>query len=308
MLDARILELQQQAEHQWYVDWSTLMTEDEDVEWIVEDVWPAKRQLHVHAARKTGKSLLALWIAANVAVGRDPFTGRQREPMRVAYFDFEMTASDLRERITDMGFEDHQLHGWLFYGLHPVIPPLDTEAGGIDLVRKVEAIGAKAVVLDTFSRVVKGEENSNDTAINFYRCTGALLKAAGIGLLRLDHEGHNAEHARGGSAKADDVDVVWRVSKTEDGLKLTRKAARISWVPEIVNLRETSDPLGFTRSGGSMPEGTMEKVRELDEAGAPSNISRRKMTLWLKEHEMAVGRSAVLQAAMNYRDNRILGV
>ena len=307
IMENRLRELQAQAEHQWYADWSKLMNEDDEIEWLVEDVWPMGRQLHMHAARKTGKSLLTLWIAANIATGRDPFTGREREPVRVAYLDHEMTPADVRERITDMGFADYQLHGWLFYGFHPVMPPLDTQAGGLDLMRKVEGVQAKVVIIDTFSRVVQGEENSNDTAINFYRFTGSLLKAAGVAMLRLDHEGHTSEHSRGGSAKADDVDVVWRLTRTDDGVKLIRKASRISWVPEIVNLRQT-EPLGYERCGGSVPEGTLEKVRELDALGAPIDVSKRQMIAWLKERDIAPGRSTILMAAITYRKNRIFGV
>src|SRR3954466_10668727 len=76
------------------VDWMKLWARDAVNEWLVDELWPAMRQLHIFAARKTGKSLIALWIAANLATGRDPFTGEPREPVIVDYLDHEMTEDD----------------------------------------------------------------------------------------------------------------------------------------------------------------------------------------------------------------------
>jgi AAA domain len=204
------------------LDWHALFKRETDVDWLVEDVWPAGRQLHIFAARKTGKSLLMLWIAACLAAGRDPFTGRQREPIRVAYLDFEMTEDDVLERVEEMGFGPDDLEALRYY-LWPVLPPLDSNEGGTRLLRLVERDQAQAVVIDTVARVVNGGENDADTFRDFFVYTGMRLKRAGISLARLDHEGHEAGRARGSSAKADDVDVVWRLQATDDGLALVKR-------------------------------------------------------------------------------------
>src|SRR3982750_3567657 len=58
-------------------------------EWIVEDVWPEGRSIHIHAQRKAGKSLVMLWMAAHVAMGRDPFTRQIIRPRRTGSWDQE---------------------------------------------------------------------------------------------------------------------------------------------------------------------------------------------------------------------------
>ena len=133
------------------IDWDALFARENEIDWLVDDVWPAGRQLHIFAARKTGKSLLMLWMAANLAAGRDPFSGQAREHVRIAYLDYEMTEDDLLERVEEMGFMPDDLRGRLFYYLWPTIPALDTYDGGQALMRLLQRDEAAAVILDTMS-------------------------------------------------------------------------------------------------------------------------------------------------------------
>lgn len=282
------------------VDWAALYGRTVDVEWLVDDVWPVGRQLHVFAARKTGKSLVMLWIAANLAAGRDPFTARQREPIRVVYLDYEMTEDDLLERVEQMGFTPGDLTGLRYY-LWPAIAPLDTPQGGRTLLDIVKRDVAQAVVLDTVARVVEGEENRNDTFRALYRNTGIHLKAEGVALARLDHEGHEGGRSRGASAKADDVDVVWQLRPTDGGLEFVKKAARMSWIPERVEIVRSDDPLGFRRTSGSWPAGTREKAEELDQITAPIELTKREARRLLIEAGRTPGRDLVLVKAIAYR-------
>lgn len=288
------------------IDWEALYRHEPQDAWVVQDLWPKERAIHIHAAPKTGKSLVSLWMAAHVAMGVDPITRKQVPPMRVGYLDYEMTEDDLLERVQEMGFEPAQLAN-LIYWLHPVLPPLDTAAGGAALMEHVTYYQCQAVVLDTFSRVVEGEENSADTYRAFYRHTGSQLKHAGIAMSRLDHEGHANGRSRGSSAKVDDVDVVWGLKLTDDGLKFTRNQSRIAWVAEAVTLRKI-DPLGFEVAAHSVPNGTLEKVRELDDASIPVGLSRAKTRKLLIDAGLQPGRNDVLAAALKYRSNRIFNV
>lgn len=282
------------------VDWAALYRREKDVAWLVEDVWPDGRQLHIFAARKTGKSLVMLWIAANLAAGRDPFTGRSQPRVRTVYLDFEMTEDDLLERVEDMGFEPSDLTELRYY-LWPAIAPLDTPPGGRTLLDLVARDAAQAVVIDTVSRVVEGKENEADTFRALYRNTGVHLKALGVALARLDHEGHEAGRSRGSSAKADDVDVVWQLKFIDDGLSLVKKAARMSWIPEHVDLIRFNDPLRFRRTADAWPAGTREKAAELDAVGAPVDVSKREAKRLLQAAGKTPGRDAVLMKAITYR-------
>ena len=289
-----------------WVDPHELFAGDTRESWLVEDVWPHGRQVHIHAARKTGKSLIALWVACNLAKGIDPFNGREREPVRIAYLDYEMNMDDLRERVMDMRFteDDLQPTHW-YYALNPPLPMMDTQAGGEAVLEKLISANVQAVVFDTFSRIVQGDENSNDTYRAFFRHTGARLKAAGIAMLRLDHEGHKEGVSRGASAKADDVDVVWQLRAADNNaMQLVRKSARMAWVPEYVNLERIEEPLAFRRIGVIIPNGTMDLVDQLDALDVPLTATRTQ----LRKDYGITARNNVISAAMRVRTNRIIGL
>lgn len=291
------------------VIWPQLADEEFELEWLVDGLWPTGKHLHLFAAHKTGKSLLSLHIAVSLAMGRDAFTGRAITPHHVTYIDKEMTRQDLQERLFDMGLTRAMKEGQLdrlHYHFYPNIGYLDTVEGGQKLMQWVEKDGSDVGVIDTLSRVVRGEENSNDTYKNFYNCTGALLKASGVAMLRLDHEGHTSGKSRGASSKADDVDLVYHLKAVETGLTLEMKLARVAYVRKLITLTQGTDLLTFQSTDSkAWPSGTVEKARELDNLGVPDGLSLRKVQRWLREHDHIPGRTEVLTAAIRYRNERV---
>ena len=291
------------------VIWPDLATEEFELMWLVEGLWPTGKHMHLFAAHKTGKSLLSLHIAVSLALGRDPFTGSPIPAHDVTYIDREMTRQDLQERLFDMGLTKVMVDGGLdrlHYHFYPNIGYLDTVEGGNRLMQWVQKDCSDVVIIDTLSRVVKGEENSNDTYKNFYNCTGALLKANGIAMLRLDHEGHQAGRSRGASSKADDVDLVYHLKPVDSGLMLEMQFARIAYVKKSLTIIMGTDLLTFTGSDNhSWPAGTVERARELDSLGVPGGLSIRQTQKWLREHQQSVGKTEVLSAAIKYRNSRV---
>jgi hypothetical protein len=280
-----------------------------ETEWLVEDIWPVGRQIHIHAQRKAGKSLLMLWIACHLAIGLDPFTREPRIPKVVGYYDPEMSEEDLRERLEDMGFLPIPplLAQNLHYYLMQPLPPLDTEQGGLMLLQQCLAAKETVVLIDSLARFIQGKENDSNTYFDLYRFTGRPLKAAGIDMGRSDHEGWEEGRSRGSSAKNDDVDIVWHLKPTDDGMELTRKFARVSYVPETVSVLKRVEPnLHFTRSVMSWPAGTTDKAKELDELQIPLDAGRRSITKALKDAGRSVGATNVLTAAIRYRKQRAL--
>lgn len=283
------------------VDWDRLFTRDDpDTEWLVEDLWPASRQLHVFASRKTGKSLILLWLCACLAAGRDPLTGRAQPRVAMTYIDYEMSEADLLERLEDMGFTPADLE-LLSYYLLPNLPPLDTDDGGRALMSLLQRDQSVGVVIDTIGRAVVGEENAADTYHAFWHHTGTLLRRAGIALARLDHEGHESGRSRGSSAKADDVDIVWSLERTDPGLRFTKKYARVTWVADTIDVAKLEDPLKFRRTTDSWPIGTADKAAELDAIGAPLDISKREAQRLLRNAGRPAGRDSVLLKALAFR-------
>lgn len=291
-----------------FLDWRAFAERDTDSRrWLVESFWPWGRSMALWAAAKQGKSELALWCGAKLAMGEHPWSGSAIEPIDVVYLDWEMTEDDLDDRLSDFGIDPLRLEH-LHYALLPPLHSLDIEKGGAQLEELVTSVGAQAVIIDTFSRAVAGEENEADTVRAFYRHTGSRLKRLGIGYLRTDHAGKDrTKGQRGTSAKRDDVDVIWSMSRTKGGVLLDcTGSTRLSWVgPSLQVERHVSHgtvsytaPLRF-----GWPAGTAAKAAELDALGIPKTAGRPTVEAALKAAGHQIGHKRVLQAAIRYRQD-----
>jgi len=254
------------------IDWGKFWANEvADPEFIIEPLFAARRQTTIYSPAKTGKSLLVLDMVAAAVTGRSVLGLPARRPIRAIYLDLEMAEADLRERLSDLGYgPDDDLSGLLYFQL-PNLPPLDTECGGIVLADAVAAHRAELVVVDTMARVVTGDENSSDTYRTFYRHTGVPLKQLGCALARLDHMGKDtAQGQRGSSAKADDVDTVYRMTATDaTHLRLTRTHTRQPWMPAEVTIVRQEGPLRHVATADGWPAGTAEVADLLDDLGVP---------------------------------------
>jgi hypothetical protein len=291
--------------------WSDFWQNDHgDAEWIAEPVLPRGRSVAMFAIGGTGKSLLSLWLSAAIATGR-PVFGRIIEPVDVLYLDYEMTADDLAERLSNMGYGPDDDLSRLHYALLPGLPGLDQPEGGKAVVRLAEMCNAQLVVIDTFGRAVHGDENEADTVRAWYRWTGLHLKHAGRAFLRVDHAGKDVEKGqRGTSAKNDDVDVVWQMVKGDNStFVLKAKKRRMSWVPEKVELWMRDDEiLEFSLlHGDAWPAGTAECANLLEALGVPLDASYRVAAQALKEAGKG-RRNDVVRAAIKHRREALMSL
>lgn len=289
------------------IDWTDFWsTEPTTEDWLIEPIVAVGRQTAIYSLAKTGKSLLALEICAAAATGRSVLGYNPREPITVMYVDLEMTEADLRERLSDLGYgPDDDLSRLVYYQL-PAWPPLDGDLGGTALTEAATRHGAALVVIDTMARAVKGAENDSDTYRDFYRHTGRALKAAGIALLRLDHQGKEAALGqRGSSAKADDVDIVFRlVQLDQKTLKLTCTHSRPGWVPSEVPLVRRVEPvLSHIVTEQAMPAGTHDCILALDELDVAIDATSTTALAALRQDGRGV-RKAVVLAALKARQKR----
>jgi hypothetical protein len=289
------------------VDWSTFWTDESpDPEWCIENLIPAKRATALYSPPKLGKSLVALDAVAAAVTNRSVLGQGTAKPIRALYLDLEMTLADLRERLEDLGYgPDDDLGGLAYYQL-PTLPPLDTDAGGEVLTGLALDHGADLVVVDTMARAVRGPENDNDTYRNFYRSTGVRLKGNEIALWRLDHAGKAVEQGqRGASAKADDVDLIWRMSMTDAShFTLSRTHTRIPWVPAELSMVRHDDPvLRHVLGAAGTPAGTLELALLLDELGVPLDATGATAAKALRSAN-SPRRKALILAALKYRRTR----
>lgn len=297
------------------VDWPSFWAGDHlTEEWAIYPLVPAKRTISLYAPAKAGKSTVVLAMVAAAVAGK-PILGMTPHPEmkrpKVLYLDYEMTDSDLFERLSELGYspDDAQALSGLHYALLPNIDTLDSERGAQQVLEAAQRYTVDLVVIDTFGRAVAGEENDADTVRTFYRLTAKQLKAAGIAVLRTDHAGKNLEKGqRGSSAKNDDVDVVWRLQRTDAGVQLNRTHSRVGWVPEQIDIVKTEHDDGrITYELGrqrSFPDGTADVAALLDELGLPVDVSGRKAITALREagHK---ARNDRVRAAVQMRRQRI---
>ena len=232
----------------WQEFWTQSFPEED---WLIKPLIPRNQLVVIFAPGGTGKSLLALYIAAGLATGRDIF-GIEHEPISVLYMDYEMQQAQLYERLTAMGYNNHTDLTRLHYASLPPIASLDTPEGAKEVCDLARTCQAELVIIDTFSRAVEGAENDADTVRNFYRWTALNLKPEGRALLRIDHAGKDLKKgARGTSAKNDDVDLVWQMTRAGDEVRLVPTKKRHTWInPVDLQVRKAEEMFIQNIKGG----------------------------------------------------------
>lgn len=276
-----------------YIDWASFWSDDPTGHnWLYEPILAFGRGHAVYAKKKQGKSLFMLSLSAYLATASTDNV--------VIYLDYEMTKEDVYERLEDMGYGPESDLSRLKYVLLPSIPPLDSYEGGKALMFLVDTEMAThpdkhiVVIVDTFGRAVVDPENSADTTRKFYRYTGSELKRRRVTYARLDHAGKD-EHKeqRGSSAKADDVDIVWKVAQQQNGdLMLYLDVARMSWVPDHVHLIRHNEPLSFNVKKETISGAVEALIMELDLLDVSSHAT-------VREARDAVNKSNIKATALN---------
>lgn len=294
------------------VNWPEFWTQTHaDENWIAWPLIPEGRTIALYAPAKAGKSTVVLAVAVAAATGQAPLAHSTDtyDPQPILYLDYEMTPADLYERLTELGYgADTDLTN-LHYALLPSIPPLDTAEGAEHVINLALELGVKAVIVDTFGRAVAGDENDADTVRHFYRHTGQVLKHHGIACLRTDHSGKDLDKGqRGSSAKNDDVDVVFRLSRAQNGVVLTRTHSRISWAPERTEIARIEHDHGVSYEIAprkQYPDGTAPLANLLDELELPADITVAKAGAALREAGHRASNEK-LRAAIQMRRERHL--
>ena len=227
------------------IDWHELWADEEEQEWIHEPILPARRSVAIYSSAGAGKSLLLLELAVCASMGREFLGSTPERRYRVLYVDHENDPrGDVRTRLIDMGVGPDDLDH-LDYLSFPPMSGLDTKTGALELMEAVKDFGSEVVVIDTVSRAVEGEENSNDTWLAMYRETGLRLKREGIAVIRLDHAGKDEERGtRGGSAKSGDVDAIWHLTLVGDNrLRLECTKSRMLLPVKVIEIHREIAPL-----------------------------------------------------------------
>ncbi len=238
------------------------------------------------------------------------FLGTDLAEGRVLYLDYENKVEVVCERLVAMGFDLADLSG-LSYECFPQTGPLDSAPGALAVLKRVEETGAELVVIDTLQRVLTGDENNSQGVRDMYRLLSMPLRARNVAVLRLDHLGKNDRStARGSSAKGDDVDQSWVLTRRADGLLTLRQELSRTPAPiERFELKRTSSPLGHEVVSNA-PEEVEDSaddvgrvVARLDELSLPNTVGRPTAIKKLKESGQSYT-TATLSAAIKMRQDR----
>ena len=298
------------------LDWAELwQTAKAEPDWLVPQVIERGRSYSLVARSKVGKSLISLDMVAALATGR-ALLGRPNPhpgPVRVMYLDLENAPGDLKERLQDLGYTPETLGTNLRYYSFPALPPLDAPQGARHLAALVDRDRPDLIVIDTLSRVVKGNENDAETIQNFYRYCLVGIKARGIAVLRLDHLGKYAEAgSRGTSAKTDDVDAELCLVERDGDYQLRCTYQRNGHHPDVLYLvkqrRNDAHPLRHLIVAAPEPvaeerENPVETlVAAMEELKVPTGEGRDKVGVRLRKHGVKVRNEHLSEAIKVYRE------
>lgn len=302
-----------QQERSPRLDWyEAFNTDFSQVDWLPGKFMERGQQVALVGDGKVGKTLFAHdWLWRTVT-GRSFLGDERRDPMRVLYFDRENSLRDIVTRMQAFGAKPVDLQERFDYRRFPRF------SGGLDaapiavaeLMEMVDESKPDIVVLDTVSRFIEGKENDSDTWLALYRRVHVPLKDRGVAGVRLDHMGKDTDRgSRGSSAKSQDVDHVWEMTRTDenhqhddgvhtvttqirmkrthtrtgigdDTLNITRrgrKGASGLWLPGETR-HELSDP-GTIRQQAQQVAHYVDQLALLN---APTNLGRDKLKDWAR--------------------------
>jgi hypothetical protein len=285
----------------WQEFWNQTFPEED---WLIKPVIPRNQLVVIYAPGGTGKSLLALYISAALATGRNIF-GEDHNPISILYMDYEMQQAQLYERLIAMGYNKDTDLSRLHYASLPPIGSLDTPEGSKQICDLARAVDAKLVIIDTFSRAVEGAENDADTVRNFYRWTAINLKQEGRALLRIDHAGKDlGKGARGTSAKNDDVDLVWQMTRNDNTITLKSTKKRHTWIVEkiLFTVNQAHDMFTTSTKGTDIDNKcrAFHAVHKVPIQMAASKVWQQYANII--KNEFSVGKTAYEQWRKNIKD------
>lgn len=190
--------------------------------WIVKGVIPQAELVVLFGESGSGKSFVALDIAAAIARGRD-WRGHRTKPGRVVYIAAE-GAGGFRNRMVAYcihnGLEVTSLDD---IGVIHAAPNFLQKADAVDVAKAIKASGpTDIVVVDTFAQVTPGanENAAEDMGKALAHCRG-IHRATGAVVLLVHHSGKDSSKgARGWSGIRGAADAQIEVVRTPGGRML----------------------------------------------------------------------------------------
>jgi hypothetical protein len=189
------------------------------VEWDIDGILPTGGLSYLIGQPGTGKSLLALWFACCVSLGR-PWIDRPVRRGPVIYVAAE-GARSLHSRLEVWkSYFDHERDDTGVRWLPKRLELRDRQSVGAFLVA-ASLVGPRLVVIDTLARCTQGaKENDSDGIGEALAAVDRIREVLGAGVLLLAHPSREGgDSPRGHSSQDGAADAVW-VLKDQDGARV----------------------------------------------------------------------------------------
>ena len=207
---------------------SRIIQQVDEPNWLINDVIEQESLVSVFGAPKSGKSFVAIAMAAAIASGKDFFGHGVKKKSSVLYVAGEglrgirgrCSVLDDRESLADAPF----------YISNRTVR-INDEADFTSLIAEIEMIVANhgelnLLVLDTFQRTFSGNENSSEDVGAFISKLDRIISDYKCCVLIVHHTGHaNGDRARGSSVIPASLDNEFKVvrdsNSPDDEMHLT---------------------------------------------------------------------------------------
>jgi hypothetical protein len=193
--------------------------------WVIKDVLPQAELVVMYGASGSGKSFLALDMAAAIARGVE-WRGKRVRQGRVAYIAAE-GGGGFRKRLRAYGQHNEIDLASLELGVIHAAPNMMEAKDAADVVKAIKAWGgADIVIVDTFAQVMPGaNENAGEDVGKALTHCKRIHELTGAMIILIHHAGKDASKgARGWSGLRAAADAELEVVRESTGraLRLTK--------------------------------------------------------------------------------------
>ncbi len=198
---------------------SRIIQQVDEPNWLIDDVIEQESLVSVFGAPKSGKSFVAIAMAASIASGNEFFGHGVKKKSSVLYVAGEGLRG-IRSRCSILD-DRESLADAPFYISNRTVR-INDDADFTALIAEIEMIVAShgelnLLVLDTFQRVFSGNENSSEDVGGFISKLDKLIADYKCCVLMVHHTGHgNADRARGSSVIPASLDNEFKVVRDKD--------------------------------------------------------------------------------------------
>lgn len=195
-----------------------VLAQVDNPDWLIKDVVEKESLMCIFGAPKSGKSFIAIDMAASIAAGRS-FHGNKAYEKPVMYVCGEGQRG-VKRRLKALDQDAYKLTGIPLYLSDKALRINDPDDFAAleeeieDLKAEVGDIGM--IVIDTFQRNFVGNENSAEDVGNFINRLDMLISKYKCCVCLVHHTGHgNASRGRGSSVMGASLDYEFKVERDD---------------------------------------------------------------------------------------------